>query len=228
MVPIKTRAEIYGMEAADLLREISLYPGITEEQLCRFHPGKEEKVKTLLSNLQKQGRIEKEGSDRFIPKGGFPSNIDWSMVKAVWVLLDFIDRVEYHSAHEGAVLSITLPRLLPKRGGKYSSLFLLDPLHQALEEFTEKFDFPKFEECTVSIVHLYDATVLDKPVFDFDNLQQKQLLDTIATNVMIDDAAPLCNVYCTTRRSKENLTRVYIMQKDRLGEWLQKTENGEN
>lgn len=99
-MPIKTRAEIYGMEAADLLREISLYPGITEEQLCRFHPGKEEKVKTLLSNLQKQGRIEKEGSDRFIPKGGFPSNIDWSMVKAVWVLLDFIDRVEYHSAHD--------------------------------------------------------------------------------------------------------------------------------
>ena len=45
---------------------------------------------------------------------------------------------------------------------------------------------------------------------------------------MIDDAAPLCNVYCTTRRSKENLTRVFIMQKDRLGEWLQKTENGEN
>ena len=68
-MPIKTRAEIYGMEAADLLREISLYPGITEEQLYRFHPGKEEKVKTLLSNLQKQGRIEKEGSDRFIPKG---------------------------------------------------------------------------------------------------------------------------------------------------------------
>ena len=100
MVPIKTRAEIYGMEAADLLREISLYPGLTEEQLCRFHPGKEEKVRTLLSHLQKQGRIEKEASDRFIPKGGFTSNIDWNMVKAVWVLLDFIDRVEYHSAHD--------------------------------------------------------------------------------------------------------------------------------
>ena len=99
-MPIKTRAEIYRMEAADLLREISLYPGITEEQLCRFHPGKEEKVKTLLSNLQKQGRIEMDESCRFIPKGGFTSNVDLSMVKAVWVLLDFIDRVEYHSAHD--------------------------------------------------------------------------------------------------------------------------------
>ena len=130
-------------------------------------------------------------------------------------------------SYEGAVLSITLPRLLPKRGGKYSSLFLMEPLHQALEEFTEECDFPKFEECTVSIVHLYDATVLDKPVFDFDNLQQKQLLDTIATHVMVDDAAPLCNVFCTTRRSKSNLTRVYIMQKDRLRDWLQQTENDE-
>ena len=100
MVPIKTRAEIYGVEAASLLREISLYPGLTEEQLCRFHPGKEEKVKTLLPNLQKQGRIEQDGSGRFIPKGRFTSNIDLSMVKAVWVLLDFIDRVEYHSAHD--------------------------------------------------------------------------------------------------------------------------------
>lgn len=99
-MPIKTRAEIYGMEAAALLREISLYPGITEEQLCRFHPGKEEKVKTLLSNLQRQGRIEMDESCRFIPKGGFTSNVDLSLVKAVWVLLDFIDRVEYHSAHD--------------------------------------------------------------------------------------------------------------------------------
>ena len=88
------------MEAASLLREISLYPGLSENQLCRFHPGKEEKVKTLLSHLQKQGRIEMDESSRFLPKGGFTSNVDLSMVKAVWVLLDFIDRVEYHSAHD--------------------------------------------------------------------------------------------------------------------------------
>ena len=144
---------------------------------------------------------------------------------------EYLKRAAYEHgieiSYEGAVLSIVLPRLLPKRGGKYSSLFLMDPLHQALEEFTEEYAFPKFEECLVCIVHLYDATVLDKPVFDFDNLQQKQLLDTIATHVMIDDAAPLCNVFCTTRRSKDNLTKVYIMQKDRLRDWLQQTENDE-
>lgn len=144
---------------------------------------------------------------------------------------EYLKRASYEHgieiSYEGAVLSIVLPRLLPKRGGKYSSLFLMDPLHQALAEFTEEFEFPKFEECTVSIVHQYDATVLDKPVFDFDNLQQKQLLDTIAAHVMIDDAAPLCNVFCTTRRSKDNLTRVYVMQKDRLRDWLQETDEAQ-
>ena len=130
-------------------------------------------------------------------------------------------------SYEGAVLSIVLPRLLPKRGGKYSSMFLMDPLHQALEEFTLETSFPKFEECAVCIVHLYDEAVLDKPVFDFDNLQQKQLLDTIATHVMIDDTASLCNVFCTALRSDCNLTKVYVMQKNRLSEWLQKPENDE-
>ncbi len=95
---MKTRADIYGMEATALLQEISMYPGLQEEQLCRFHPGKEDKVKTLLSHLLKQGRIQQELSSGFVPKGGFESKLDQHLVKAVWVLLDFIDRVEYHSA----------------------------------------------------------------------------------------------------------------------------------
>ena len=97
-MPIKTRAEIYGMEASELLREISMYPGLTGEQLCRFHPGKEDKVKTLLSHLKKQGRITQDESNRFIPNGGSAVSIDQNLTKAVWVLLDFIDRVDFHSA----------------------------------------------------------------------------------------------------------------------------------
>ena len=97
-MPIKTRAEIYGMEASELLREISMYPGLTGEQLCRFHPGKEDKVKTLLSHLKKQGRITQDESNRFIPNGGSEISIDQNLTKAVWVLLDFIDRVDFHRA----------------------------------------------------------------------------------------------------------------------------------
>ena len=54
---MKTRAEIYGNEAAALLRIVTMYPGLNMQQLLCFHPGKEEIIKTLLSHLQKQGRI---------------------------------------------------------------------------------------------------------------------------------------------------------------------------
>ena len=56
---MKTRAEIYGNEAADLLRTVTMYPGLSEQQLLCFHPGKED--------------------------------------TAVWVLLDFIQRADYHA-----------------------------------------------------------------------------------------------------------------------------------
>lgn len=43
---MKTRAEIYGNEAAALLRIVTMYPGLNMQQLLCFHPGKEEIIKT--------------------------------------------------------------------------------------------------------------------------------------------------------------------------------------
>ena len=40
-----------------MLHNISLYPGLTEEQLCRFFPEKEATAKTLLAHMLKEGRI---------------------------------------------------------------------------------------------------------------------------------------------------------------------------
>ena len=50
---MKTRAEIYGNEAADLLRTVTMYPGLSEQQLLCFHPGKEDTAKALLSHLER-------------------------------------------------------------------------------------------------------------------------------------------------------------------------------
>ena len=52
---MKTRAEIYGNEAAALLRIVTMYPGLNMQQLLCFHPGKSETAKTLLSHLERQG-----------------------------------------------------------------------------------------------------------------------------------------------------------------------------
>lgn len=37
----KPRSESNQREAAEMLHNISLYPGLTEDQLCRFFPEKE-------------------------------------------------------------------------------------------------------------------------------------------------------------------------------------------
>ena len=99
-MPIKTRAEIYGNEAETLLRAISMYPGLSRQQLLQFHPGKEDKASTLLSSLEKQGRIHQDRYGRYLPQGGFSTKVDQNTEKAVWVLLDFLDRVEYHAASD--------------------------------------------------------------------------------------------------------------------------------
>ena len=48
-----------------MLHNISLYPGLTEDQLCRFFPEKEATAKTLLSHMLKEGRIFCAGNDRY-------------------------------------------------------------------------------------------------------------------------------------------------------------------
>ena len=90
---MKTRAEIYGNEAADLLRTVTMYPGLSEQQLLCFHPGKEDTAKALLSHLERQGRIFQTESGGYFPAGQ-SAKIDQALVRAVWVLLDFIQRAD--------------------------------------------------------------------------------------------------------------------------------------
>lgn len=97
---MKTRAEIYGQEATELLRLVSMYPGIMEIQLLRFYPGKEAKVKNLLSHLAKQSRIFKREDGSYLPSGSKADVRANDTVRAVWVLLDFIERAEFHSVSD--------------------------------------------------------------------------------------------------------------------------------
>lgn len=97
---MKTRADIYGNEAAELLRLVSMYPGITGEQLLRFFFDKAEKIKNLLSHLTKQGRIFSTDTGNYFPAGHESPTPAPGLLQAVWVLLDFLGRAEYHSCGE--------------------------------------------------------------------------------------------------------------------------------
>ncbi len=94
---MKTRADIYGQEATELLRIISLYPGLIQCQLAGFFPGKDSTVVySLLSHLKRQGRAEQSISGGWFSFGK-EHQADSGLIQSVWVLLDVIDRVEYHS-----------------------------------------------------------------------------------------------------------------------------------
>ena len=64
---MKSRAEIYGNEAATLLRTVTMYPGLSQQQLLCFHPGKSETAKALLSHLERQGRIFQSDNGGYFP-----------------------------------------------------------------------------------------------------------------------------------------------------------------
>ena len=94
---MKTRAEIYSKEAADMLRNITTYHYMRHDQFLRLYPGKEEKIDNLLSFFLRQGRIFRdEHSDLY--HDGTEAHADNEMLAALWVLVDFIDRVDYHSS----------------------------------------------------------------------------------------------------------------------------------
>ena len=96
---MKTRAELYGHEAVGLLRDITMYRVLEKEQLLRLYPGKRGKIENLLAYLTKQGRI-------FFVDGRYCASLDCAeqmdrgLLAAVWVLIDFIEQVEFHSVSD--------------------------------------------------------------------------------------------------------------------------------
>ena len=62
---MKNRVAIYQREAAEMLQNIAQYPGLTEEQLCRFFSEKESTAKILLSHMLKEGRAYRADNGRY-------------------------------------------------------------------------------------------------------------------------------------------------------------------
>ena len=85
------------------------------------------------------------------------------------------------------MLAVTLPSLLPKRRQRQSAEFLLDPLYFALEQYAKENTLPHYRECVVCFAQVYDQTLPTRRVRDYDNLEEKQILDLLSSFVMADD-----------------------------------------
>ena len=93
---MRNREQIYGQEAAELLRNITVYHCMRRDQLLRLYSGKEGVIENLLRYLVRQQRIF-YNTDRDC-YGDVPDcREDKELTAALWVLLGFIEKVEYHS-----------------------------------------------------------------------------------------------------------------------------------
>ena len=118
------------------------------------------------------------------------------------------------------LISITLPGLLPKRKQHVNAAFLHEPLNYALQNYLTVHSLPLYRECVVCFSQIYDRNGPFDRVRDYDNLEFKQLLDTIATYIMVDDSGLYCDSYHTTELGNEDYTSVNIMEKSVFPAWL--------
>lgn len=106
------------------------------------------------------------------------------------------------------ILTITLPGLLPKRKVRTNTAFLHEPLNLALQTYILEHPIQLYQNCVVCFSQIYDQNLSLHRVRDYDNLEFKQILDTIATYVLVDDTGLLCDSYHTTELGTHDHTIV--------------------
>lgn len=96
---MKTHQDLYSKEATSLLRDITMYHALTKEQIFSLYPGKQKIIEYLLTYLVKQYRIKQE-SGFYLGMTEDIAVLDQGLLAAVWVLIDFIDQVDFHSVSD--------------------------------------------------------------------------------------------------------------------------------
>ena len=126
--------------------------------------------------------------------------------------------------HEG-ILTLNLPGLLPKRKVHTNTAFINEPLYFALKQHMESEPLPLFQHCVVCFIQIYDQKLPLRRIRDYDNMEFKQILDTISPFVLTDDSGLFCDSYHTTKLGSTDYTSVNIMEKDTFPAWLKEQEN---
>lgn len=91
-----SRRELYGKEATELLRVVTTYRCLLAGQLYRLFPAREGAAHKMLVHLQRQRRITLNSETGLCAAG--KQEPDAGMIAAFWVLLDFLDKAEYHTS----------------------------------------------------------------------------------------------------------------------------------
>ncbi|MDO4275126.1 MAG: DUF6100 family protein [Eubacteriales bacterium] len=189
----KLRNSLFAMKTTDLLKYPANYEELSTDAALRA-----ERITCQLRNL--------------IYVTGIVSKTEY-MEKA-----SKVHGIQIHSSKR--ILTIQLPGLLPKRKVHVNSAFINEPLHFALKEYLEHDALPVFENCVVCFIQVYDRRLPLRRIRDYDNLEYKQILDTISPFVLRDDSGLFCDSYHTSRLEDKDYTSVHIMDKSDFPEWL--------
>ena len=146
-------------------------------------------------------------------------------IKKAECMPGIVDAQGIKVTHNQRWLKITLPILLSRKGHKNSE-FLTDPLFYALSEHTMIHSMPVWEQTVICFRHVYDRNLPDRHIRDYDNLEEKQVLDVIALFTMIDDTGRLCDVFNTTAKGDSDYTEIFVMAPDDFLPWLNELEIG--
>ena len=125
------------------------------------------------------------------------------------------------STEEGWLL-ISLPVMLPRRGGKDRARFLDEPLRAAVRRYCQDRALPKFQTCVLVYEHIYDAAYPRRRVTDHDNLELKHCQDVLEAAFMANDTASLCSVFQCSHPGEEVGTRIWILTPEQFEIWLGK------
>ena len=121
-------------------------------------------------------------------------------------------------------LSIRLPRLIPKKKNANAE-FLSEPLLCALSEYVMEHGVQRFSKAVICFEHIYDRKLPLKNYRDYDNLEQKQILDVIALHLLADDNSGLCDIFNTSEAGDDSYTNIYVMAQKLFFEWLKVRKN---
>lgn len=92
---MKTRADIF-YKSEDILNVITLYKALKLEQLINMYPNKEN-ARHSINSLIKSRRVFYFPETDIVSSIEDTKHISTKLINAFWVMLDFIDKAEYHT-----------------------------------------------------------------------------------------------------------------------------------
>ena len=191
-----------------MLHNISLYPGLTENQLCRFFPEKEATAKVLLAHMLKEGRVFCDRNGGYYANQEAQNGADKDLSRCVWVLLDFIDQVEYHTVGEfpAAILCFAngeLYEIVPIPQGKETMIcqLLRQPQKDAGKRIVVVDDAAQIELLDTS----FTATSLSIVVLSISAAWSAIVQDTVVSGFAAERLLQPAHPYHTYRGSQHSV-----------------------